>query len=273
METTKTTSRGESRRSVASIIWNWLVPWSEQTFNFKASLLANEQNNDGAIACYRAALKLHPHVSQFIHCIGGLPRLTQNAGRGSPVCKNAQRLFPTFLQFGDAWVTLTFCSKNWAKAAECYTKALSLTPQDHTGFNELALNELASINAGIAVCLYNTNEKKSAIEHAQNYNRFKFIPELPWYLRMIPITPGRIELSKMSTNEKACYSCALMADALSAKHQQEDCIKEYRNAVALNPDDVDLHTYLLEALTESGRLDGSGARRLRDQQSNGQENA
>ena len=236
-----------------------LVPWSEQTFNFKASLLANEQNNGGAIACYRAALKLHPHVASSYIVLADFLASHKMPEEALPILQRCAEIIPdvpaVWRRLGDAYIL----SKNWAKAAECYTKALSLTPQDHTGFNELALNELASINAGLAVCLYNTNDKKSAVEHAQTYNRFKFIPELPWYLKMIPITPGRIELSKMSAKEKACYSCALMADALSAKHQQEDCVKEYRNAVALNPDDVDLHTYLLEALTESG--DWMGAAR------------
>ena len=229
-----------------------VVPWSEHTFNFKASLLASDQNNDGAIKCYKSALKLHPHYASAYMVLADFLTSHKMPEEALPILERCAENIPdvpaVWRRLGDAHIA----GKHWAKAAECYLKALSLTPKDHSDLNELALNELSSIYAGLAVCLYNTDDKKDAIERAQLYNRFKFIPDLPWYLKIVHITPGRLELSKMSATEKACYSCVLLADALNSKHQSEDCIKEYRNAIALNPEDVDLHSYLLEALSDAG---------------------
>ena len=44
----------------------------------------------------------------------------------------------------------------------------------------------------------------------------------------------------------------MLADMLLQRKQYNECIAEYRKAIELNPNDVNLHTYLMEAYSDAG---------------------
>ena len=91
-----------------------------------------------------------------------------------------------------------------------------------------------------------------AVKNAGLFNQYKFLPHLPGYLSIIKIRPEKMTVSSVSTSENKTVNHVLLADMLFEARQYADCVREYRKAVELNPDDIAVHYYLLAALVESG---------------------
>lgn len=137
-------------------------------------------------------------------------------------------------------------------ARQCYEKIISLIPNSKD-VNVLVQNELATAHAKLGSYFYRDKKFDQALESAKLFNRLKFVPPLPPLLTLIHLRPGH--LSHPATAAEQEYDNHIMlADMLREGGRLDDCIAEYRKAEALNSDDIDLHSFLLNALDEKGDL-------------------
>ena len=139
-----------------------------------------------------------------------------------------------------------------AAARQCYEKIISLVPNS-TDVNVLVKNELATAHAKLGSYFYKDQKFDKALEAAKLFNQLKFVPPLPPLLTLIHLRPGHLERATTAA-EQDYDNHIMLADMLREGVRLDDCIAEYRKAEALNSDDIDLHSYLLNALDEKGDL-------------------
>lgn len=137
-------------------------------------------------------------------------------------------------------------------ARQCYEKIVAQIPNSKD-INVLFQNELATAQAKLGSYFYRDKKFDKALESATLFNQLKFVPQLPPLLTLIHLRPGH--LSKATTAAEQEYNNHIMlADMLREGGRLDDCIAEYHKAEALNSDDIDLHSFLLNALDEKGDL-------------------
>lgn len=228
------------------------APWHEQTYQLRGKLLRKNKMFKEAADNYERLIAMHPYLG-LAYVLGAEFYLEQkDDGKAIKTLQLCTQRLPGFAngwrRLGDAY----FADGRSDDAKSCYEKALALLPSDRKNLNELANNELSGDYAGLGCYYYAKGEMQKAFEYADKANETKFVPKLPWYLKLIQIRPGRIDWNSVSKKEhQEAAKHAILADMLRPKRLQ-DCIKEYRLAAELNPDEVAYHTYLLDALSESG---------------------
>ncbi len=141
---------------------------------------------------------------------------------------------------------------NEAAARQCYEKIIALVPNS-TDVNVLVKNELATAHAKLGSYLYKDQKFDKALESAKLFNKLKFVPPLPPLLTLIHLRPGHLEHPTTAV-EQEYDNHIMLADMLREGGRLDDCIAEYHKAEALNSDDIDLHSYLLNVLDEKGDL-------------------
>lgn len=138
-------------------------------------------------------------------------------------------------------------------AARQYFERIVAQIPNPNDVNVLVQNELATAQAKLGSYFYRDKNFDKALESAKLFNRLKFVPPLPPLLTLIHLRPGH--LSHPTTAVEQQYNNHVMlADMLREGNRLDDCIAEYRKAEALNADDIDLHSFLLNALDEKGDL-------------------
>jgi tetratricopeptide (TPR) repeat protein len=140
--------------------------------------------------------------------------------------------------------------KNEPAARQCYEKIIAEVP-NLSKVNVLFQNEYAIAQAKLGSMSYAERDRVKALEAAKLFNKFKFVPKLPPLLTLLHLRPGHLEPGKTAV-EQDYNDHILLADMLREGGRLDDCIKEYRKAEAINSDDVDLHSFLLNALDEKG---------------------
>jgi protein involved in temperature-dependent protein secretion len=65
------------------------------------------------------------------------------------------------------------------------------------------------------------------------------------------LRPNRLSFTSNSKKEIEALNHTAVADMLMETRQLKDVVAEYAKAVELNPSDVDLHSYYLNALVEN----------------------
>lgn len=94
--------------------------------------------------------------------------------------------------------------------------------------------------------------KEQALSEAKLFNQFKFVPELPAHLRWVKLRPGRLSFdSKDEATIKVNEHIAL-ADMLAETERTKEAIAEYRAAIAIEPDNIELHSFLFQELQKDG---------------------
>lgn len=140
--------------------------------------------------------------------------------------------------------------KNETAARQCYEKIIAEVP-NLSDVNVLFQNEYALAQAKLGSMYYAEQNNEKALSAAKLFNKFKFVPKLPPLLTLLHLRPGHLEQGKTAL-EQQYNDHILLADMLREGGRLDDCIKEYRQAEAINSDDVDLHSFLLNALDEKG---------------------
>ncbi|CAN5141417.1 hypothetical protein BH10CYA1_BH10CYA1_37820 [soil metagenome] len=141
---------------------------------------------------------------------------------------------------------------NEAAARQCYEKIVTLVPNS-VDVNVLVKSELATAHAKLGSYFYKDQKFDQALESAKMFNKLKFVPPLPPLLTLIHLRPGHLE-HPTTAAEKEYDNHIMLADMLREGGRLDDCIAEYHKAEALNSDDIDLHSYLLNVLDEKGDL-------------------
>ncbi|HEY9757384.1 MAG TPA: tetratricopeptide repeat protein [Oculatellaceae cyanobacterium] len=133
-----------------------------------------------------------------------------------------------------------------------YKQCLTLVPQPIADANVLMKNEVGVAHAHLASIYYRRGDRPAALREAATFNELKVVLELPG-LSAVHLRPGRLPTtpSKLEA-ERQEHEAVLLADALFESKNFDDSAKEYRKAIAIHPDDSDLHSYLLNALAEKG---------------------
>lgn len=130
-------------------------------------------------------------------------------------------------------------------------RGLALLAIPDEDLNQMARYYSARAHALIGTRHYARKEMEKAVEEAIRFNELKFLPRVPDALKFVSLRPGRLHLSEDHSLSDPQIRAAL-ADMLLESEKLDECIKEYKEAVALAPNDDELQSYLLNALSRKG---------------------
>ncbi len=133
------------------------------------------------------------------------------------------------------------------RAAVAAQAGLKLLSQPASELNLYASHEAAHAHAIIGAKLYVDGKRDEALAEAKLFNSMKFNPQLPAYLRVIVMRPGKLVFGDKPEQENVA-----LADMLLETGRVDECEKEYREALKLSADDQDIRGYLLHALSKKG---------------------
>ncbi|HEY9715773.1 MAG TPA: tetratricopeptide repeat protein, partial [Chroococcales cyanobacterium] len=239
-----------------------LVPWSVRAKMNRAEI--DQRNGD-----YDAAIKLlNESVATFPKAADAYWRLAQcylSKNRPADALAAVQAGARQCPYYGLSWRWLgAIALKNgkWDDAAKAFQKAIDLLSPDKKDLNAIMQTELAGAHAGLGTCYLHDKENAKALEEATLFNQWKFYPKLPGLLGMVHLRPSKLDLSAGSPEQKKVNDEVLLADMLRETGQLDECIAHYRKAIEVTPDDIDLHSYLFDVLSEKGDLVQAGRENL-----------
>jgi tetratricopeptide (TPR) repeat protein len=226
-------------------------PWSHDPHISKGTLYRNAHDYASAEKEFRAGIALNPYAP---HTYNELATMYLESGKKADALKvyeEAAKICPSttiFLPYG----MLVLSDASYEKAEPLFREAIKHCTNPDSG-NLIVKNDLARAHAGLGTCLYKKNDIPGALEQAKFFNKYKFVPVLGVFLSLIKLRPARIDFEVLGTDrtpELLAAEHVALADMLFETRHIPDCIKEYRLAIANNPSDVDLHSYLMCALSE-----------------------
>lgn len=227
-----------------------LKPWSWHPYLAKGRLVRSRGDNAGARKILATAQTINPksgatalEIAAAWHCEGKLKEAIEVCRKKIVDCPRNPQLF---IKRG----TLAVAMKNYPEAKESFNQALALIPPPEK-LNVVWKNETAAAHAGLGTIAYLSGDKVTAAKEARLFNEYKFVPDLPGWLKLINIRPGRLNFTASSKKELEATEHTALADMLLENRQLKDVVAEYAKAVELNPSDVDLHSYYLNALVEN----------------------
>ena len=224
--------------------------WSWHPYLATGRLVRSRGDNVGARKELEQAQRINPRsgsialeIASAYHCEGKLPQALD-------VCRKKLVDCPHFSQLWIMRGRTALEMKLFPEAKSSFDEALRLIPKA-SSLNVVWKNEAAASHAGLGTIAYLTGDKETAIKEACLFNELKFVPILPGWLTLINIRPGRLNFSTNSKKEVEAINHTALADMLLETRQIKDVVAEYAKAVELNPSDVDLHSYYLNALVEN----------------------
>ncbi len=243
----------EKRFSDAHNCINYLAklkPWAGDAHLFRASIYQAQKDYKNAELQLQQALSINPFsegaLTELARCYikeSQLDKARQTLAEAVKKCPNSVYLWR---KRGDVEAQ----NGDYDESARCYQKVIDLTAGDIAQYNVLLQNEVAIAHAKLGARYYRDHELDKALASAKLFNQLKFDPALPAWLTLVHLRPGRLQPGKTEI-EKEYVNHILLADMLR-EGRLDDCIAEYRKAEALKSDDIDLHSYLLNALDEKG---------------------
>lgn len=247
--------RNEHRYKEALQISNELIkrkPWSSDAHQTLSSIYFAQKDYPKAEREARLAIQLDKYNEAAYLELGRQYTDQKKLEEAREVYKqglaNSPKSLALLRRLGDLESKLN----NETAARQCYEKIIAQV-NDLNDVNVIFQNEYAVAQAKLGSRYYVGNERDKALNAAKLFNRFKFVPKLPPLLTLLHLRPGRLEEGKTAT-EQEYNNHILLADMLREGGRLDDCIAEYRKAEAINDDDVDLHSYLLNALDEKGDM-------------------
>lgn len=229
-----------------------MKPWSSDAHQTLASLYFSEKDYPNAEREAKKAIELDKYNEnsyvELAHQYSeqGQTALARDAYKAGLVY--SPKSMGLLRRLGDTEAKLN----NEPAARACYQKIIDNLPNPKD-VNVLFQHEYALAQAKLGSRYYAENQLDKASAAAQSFNKFKFVPKLPPLLTLLHLRPGHIEAGKTAL-ETEYNNHILLADMLREGGHLDDCIAEYRKAETLNPDEVDLHSYLLNALDEKGDI-------------------
>jgi tetratricopeptide (TPR) repeat protein len=227
-----------------------LKPWSWHPYLAAARMVRCRGDNPGARKELAVAQRLNPRSGAIALEIAASYQCEGNLGEAILVCKKKLEDNPRFIQLWIKRGALALAMKDYAEAKASYEQALKLIPKEST-LNVYWKNEAASAHAGLGTLAYMSGDKETATKEARQFNELKFIPQLPAWLTIMILRPNRLSFTSNSKKEIEALNHTAVADMLMETRQLKDVVAEYAKAVELNPSDVDLHSYYLNALVEN----------------------
>jgi len=239
-----------------------LRPYSAEVCFAKARVRRAQQQYAEAVALFRKGIALNPGAASAYLELAGVYSDDRKPDQAREVLHDATKRFPQFGRVwqkeGDMWLE----AEKQDLAEKSFNKALSLVPQPLDELNDVAKNEVGRLHASLAFIAYKAGQRPRAIQEALLFNKLKLVPHLPALLKMIKIRPDHFDDLPELKKETEIREEVLLGDALYESRDLTDAIAEYKKAVALNPDDPDLRSYMLNLLTEKGDWSAAASENL-----------
>ena len=214
-------------------------------------LFSQQQQYEGAIACYQQSIKLNSINPEAFHAIGDTLIRQEQWQKAIKAYQRAIQLRPpdyswSYNNLGDVFLKL----EQWQKAALCYQKAITLKPDfiwSHQNLGE-ALAKLEQWEQAIPC-------------YRQVLN---LDPNLPWTLLNLGDALAKVfqwqnaikcyeQAVSLKTDFDLAY--ARLGDALVREEKWQEAAKQYEQAIELNPGiDVGVYRNLKEALERQKNL-------------------
>lgn len=120
-----------------------------------------------------------------------------------------------------------------------------------SGLNLYAAQQAAKAKAILGCKQYSEEKFQEAQNNARFFNFMKFNPDLPPYLTLMVLRPGRLKFAPALGDKDPAIHVAL-ADMLFELRQFDQCIAEYRKASELDPDNSDINSCMLHVISQTG---------------------
>jgi tetratricopeptide (TPR) repeat protein len=229
-----------------------LRPTSAELHFAKARLAKAQGNLKGACSEYARGLELNPRYAQSYIEQAHIYQDMKQPEKAASILQQVTIQCPNFLQ---GWLRYGESLEQQGatlKAEAAYLQGLTLVPARIEEANIIIKNEVGDLHANLATILYNEGKRSEAVAEATKFNHFKIVLDLPAAMRMLNLRPGRLTEKVSLKDETRVRESVLLADALFECKDYKDSAVEYRKAIAIDGGDPDLHSYLMNALTEAG---------------------
>lgn len=225
-------------------------PWSWQPYFYKARLQSSRGEYEAARKNLAIAKKINPRSSSIFLDTVQTYQLEGKNAEAMAVLKEGIKNYPRTISLWTKRGTLAISLKDFDDAKLAFTEALRLLPPV-SQLNIVLQNETAITHAGLGTIAYHLNKREEAIAEAKLFNQYKFVPKLPGYLSLIVIRPAHLKFDATSKKERQAIEQVALADMLFELRQLQAAVNEYKIAVALNPNDVDTHSFYLNSLVDN----------------------
>jgi len=225
-----------------------LRPYCADIFACRATILEKSGQRKKAIEALQHAIQLDPYS---IGAYTELARYQKRDGATATAIQTLRQglaLVPADVR---AWHDLADLewSVDPARAKPDYAQVLALTKNTVAGANVIVQSYVGGAHAAFGTQYYLDKQTDKALAEAKVFNQYKFVPNLPLLLRAMTIRPGRMKPGKTKVEQQFVDHVMLGAMLLETRRLDE-CIAEYQTAASINPNDIDIHSYLLDAYTE-----------------------
>jgi tetratricopeptide (TPR) repeat protein len=229
-----------------------LRPYSAEVCFAKARVLRAQAEFSKARELIRKGIALNPGAASAYIEMASIFSEEGKPEDARAILHEGTQLFPYFSRVWQKEGDLLAELGKLDLAEKSYRQALSVAPQPVLELNDVTKNDIARVHASLAWIAYKAGQRPQAIQEATLFNELKLVPQLPAIFKMINIRPSHFKDVPELKKEVEIRQEVLLADALYDCRDLDDAIAEYKKAVALNPDDSDLRSYMLNLLTEKG---------------------
>lgn len=227
-----------------------IKPWSWQPPFYKARMQRTRGDYDAARANLVRAAKINPRSSSIFQETVQTYQLEGKNKEALDLLKKYIANYPRTISLWTKRGTLAILLKDFDDAYMSFSQALKLLPPV-SQLNIVLQNETAITHAGLGTVAYHRNKREEAIAEAKLFNQYKFVPKLPGYLSLIVIRPAHLKFEATSKKERQATELVALADMLFEMRQLQPAVDEYKKAVELNNNDVDTHSFYLNALVDN----------------------
>jgi tetratricopeptide (TPR) repeat protein len=228
--------------------WKLLRPAAYEPCVLSARLYDRMNKPELAEKELKRALVLNPRSSHAWVELAELVAKTRSRSEAIDLLKQAAQTCPYSPKLAKVLGEMLLRSNRIGEAEHAYENAGKLMPSDTKSFNILSKKELADVYAGLGTCAYRTGRANEAFRYAKLFNVYKFVIHLDGVLGLVHVRPDRLDFE--SAKDEKVIKHEALADMLYEAHDFDDSIKEYRLAVAGDPDNIDLHSYLFFVLQD-----------------------
>ena len=227
-------------------------PQSSELCFARARLCRAEGKPTEAIAAYEEGFKRNPYACHAYLEESALCTEAKQPEKAFQILLLETKMCPHYLRGWQLLGNEFMLKNNLEEAQKCYLKAVSCAPDNFEEGNILIKNDVGALYARLADIDYRKQKRAEAIVEAARFNHLKLVLDLGAALSVIHLRPGRLEDKIVLQKEKQVREYTLLADALVEAKDYDNAMIEYRKAIALDANDPDLHSYLLNVLTEKG---------------------
>lgn len=232
--------------------FNKVKPWAWDDHFMRARAYKQEGDFQKARDEWQKVLAVNPESGAAYMEICKSYKAEKNLEKALSAARKGSSVLPLHVQLVVKRAKLAEQLGLWDEAIIAAKEILRLVPKPMDELNVIAKVDVSQAHETLGVYAFRRNERAEAVRQAISYNKFKFVPDLPAHLSMIKIRPGHLDFDNVSDQERRLLEHVALADMLLEARMLKESIAEYKKAIEINADNVDLHSYLLNVLVEHG---------------------